>query len=245
MINAFYTGVSGMIAFQEHMNNTAHNIANVSTKGYKAGRSTFSDLIYSNMDVKTDGQKLAGHGVKNGGTDLMMQAGTLTMTGELLDFAIVGDGFFALENTDGALKYTRNGNFNISVEGRNNYLVSRLDGSYVLDANEQRIDVPVDESGSFDTAAVEKKLGVFNFENPWGLRREDGASFSETDVSGEPVTLNGTYSDYEIRGMTLENSSVDLANEMLEVIQAQRAFQMSSRIVQTADQMEDTVNNLR
>ncbi|MEG1777546.1 MAG: flagellar hook-basal body complex protein, partial [Angelakisella sp.] len=92
MNTAFYTGVSGMVAFQQQMDVTAHNIANSTTAGYKAGRSSFSDLMYTAMDVRTPGEKVTGHGVKNASTDIIMSQSGLKLTGNVLDFAIVGDG---------------------------------------------------------------------------------------------------------------------------------------------------------
>lgn len=249
MNTAFYTGVSGMIAFQKHMDTTAHNMANVSTAGYKAGRSSFSDLIYTQMDVNTPGEKLVGHGAKNDITDLVMGQSSLSMTGRPLDFAIVGENcFFALEMADGGIKYSRNGAFQISIEGRKGFLVSGLDGSYVLDDRERRIELPVDETGTgFDFTGLEEKIGIFTFDNPYALAREDGSSFTETDNSGRArrVVNNTDNPSYELRGSTLENSGVQLTDEMVNIIQAQRAFQMNSTIVRTADEMEEMINNLR
>lgn len=244
MNSAFYTGVSGMIAFQEHMNTTAHNIANSGTTGYKSSRSSFSDLLYTQMDVKTDGEKMAGHGVKNGGPDLIMGQSSLRMTDQPLDFAIVGDGYFALDDGSGVRKYTRNGNFSVSSEGKNNYLVSRMDGSYVLDGRGRKITVTKGDKGDYDTAAVSDALGVYTFNNAFGLQRANGACFTESDNSGRAKSITGTDA-YDLRTSTLENSGVNLGDEMLNVIQSQRAFQMNSKIVQTADQIEEMINNLR
>lgn len=234
-----------MVAFQRHMDVTAHNIANVSTKGYKGGRSSFSDLLYTNMDVNTPGQKLEGHGVKHAGTDLLLDQGSLSMTGQELDFAIVGEGFFALDDGEGGRKYTRNGNFTISVEGNKAFLVSRLDGCYVLDERGRRIQLSKkDNSEVYNTGDVLEKLGVYSFSNPYGLERANGSCFTETDISGRAKSITGE-DTYEIRGFTLENSSVNIGDEMMNIIQSQRAFQMNSKIVQTADQIEEIINNLR
>lgn len=237
-----------MIAYQQHMDVTANNIANSTTAGYKTSRSTFSDLLYTAMDVNTPGEKLTGHGVKNGGPDLVFGQGTLAMTGRSLDYAIVGDGLFALQNAAGERKYTRNGNFGISPQGNKAYLVSNLDGSYVLDNKGKRIELTKNEgTETYDLTGMEEKLGVFYFQNPNGMGRADGSCFTESELSGR---AKSAFNDknaplYEVRGGTLENSATDLSTEMVNVIQAQRAFQMNSKIVQTADQIEEMVNNLR
>ncbi|MEG1687137.1 MAG: flagellar hook-basal body protein [Angelakisella sp.] len=244
---AFYTGVSGMAAFQQQMDITAHNIANSTTTGYKVSRASFSDLMYTQMDVKTPGEKTTGHGVKNANTDLLMSQGSLSATGRALDYAIVGDGFFALEDYNGEVKYSRNGAFDVSPQGSKNYLVSSLDGSYVLDGKGKRMTVSTMPEGGYDLTALQERLGIYTVANPYGLGRKDGSSFTVTDLSGpaKSVLNNKNAPAYELRGATLERSAVDLGSEMLNVIQAQRAYQMNSKIVQTADQMEELVNNLR
>ncbi|MEG0752297.1 MAG: flagellar hook-basal body protein [Angelakisella sp.] len=249
MNTAFYTGVSGMIAFQQQLDVTSHNIANSSTPGYKAGRSSFSDLMYTAMDVRTEGDKVTGHGVKNVSTDIVMQQSGLKFTGNALDFAIVGEGFFALQGADGERKYTRNGAFTVSVEGKKGYLVSSTDGSYVLDNRGRRIELETSgaDGGSFSAEGLTEKLGVYNFPNPYGLDRANGSSFTETEKSGRAKAVTNTKDNpsYDIKGSTLEFSAVNLGDEMINVIQAQRAFQMNSKIVQTADQIEEMINNLR
>lgn len=248
MNTAFYTGVSGMIAFQQQMDVTAHNIANSTTVGYKVGRSAFSDLMYTAMDVRTPGDKVTGHGVKNFGTDVIMSQSGLKMTGQALDFAIVGEGFFALDDGSDVRKYTRNGAFTISAEGKKGYLVSATDGSYVLDNRGRRVELEATGDGAtFSAEGLIEKLGVYNFPNPYGLTRANGSSFTESEKSGSAKSAanNKDNQPYEIKGGTLEFSATNLGDEMITVIQAQRAFQMNSKIVQTADELEDMINNLR
>lgn len=248
MNTAFYTGVSGMIAFQQQLDVTSHNIANSATAGYKAGRSSFSDLMYTAMDVRTPGDKVTGHGVKNANTDVIMAQSGLKFTGRSLDFALVGDVFFALDDGSGTRKYTRNGAFTISAEGKKGYLVSSLDGSYVLDKRGRRIELDkMEGSEVFSTDGVLEELGVYSFQNPFGLARADGSSFTETDTSGRARVVSNSKDakNYDIKGASLELSATNLGDEMINVIQAQRAFQMNSKIVQTADQIEEMINNLR
>lgn len=245
MNTAFYTGVSGLIAYQEHMNTTAHNISNSNTAGYKPGVSSFSDLMYTQMDVRTEGDKVEGHGVKYDKVNINMNQAGLNLTNRPLDFAIVGDGFFALEDGDGNVKYSRNGALGLGISGKNAFLVSASDGSYVLDAKGKRIKLPYKEDGkTVDTSGLEQKIGIFTFPNKYGLERADGSSFTETNTSGKAYSITGS-DQYELRGGALEFSGVQLSDEMINVIQAQRAYQMNSKIITTADQMEELINNLR
>ncbi len=241
---AFYTGVSGLMAYQEHMDITAHNISNSNTPGYKSGRSSFTDLMYTEMDLRAGETKKNGHGAKVGAVDVNFTQAGLNMTGRQLDFALVGDGFFALENEDG-IKYTRNGAFGISVEGKNGFLTSLSDGSYVLDNRGKRIKLRRDEdTGTFNINNVHERIGVFTFDNPYGLARAEASSFTETETSGRAKDITGT-SLYEMRGGSLEFSGTSLTDEMINIIQSQRAYQMSSKVVRSADEMEELINNLR
>ena len=99
---AFYNGVSGMLSYQEAMNRVAHNVANSGTIGFKPDQSVFSDLLYTRMAVNTPEEPLTGHGVKIEDTRLVYRQGPLDITGEKLDFAMLGDGFFAVKAFRGA-----------------------------------------------------------------------------------------------------------------------------------------------
>lgn len=244
---AFYTGVSGMIAFQKDMDTTAHNIANSKTAGYKAGRSSFSDLMYTEITNRKDVPDLQGHGVKNQAVDLILSQAGLNRTDQPLDFAIVGDGFFAVDRGGDEPEYTRNGAFSVSAEGRKGYLVTS-DGGYVLDARGRRITLSqLEGSAGYDISEVANSLGIYTFPNAHGLARADGSSFTATATSGEAKALNRTTNagGYDLISGALEFSSVELGDEMINMIEAQRAFQMNSKIVKTADEIEEMINNLR
>ncbi|MEG1778038.1 MAG: flagellar basal body rod C-terminal domain-containing protein, partial [Angelakisella sp.] len=160
---------------------------------------------------------------------------------------IVGDGFFALDDGAGNLKYTRNGAFNVSMEGNKGYLISGVDGSYVLDNRGRRVELTPKGDGQFSAEGIMDKLGVYNFSNPYGLARANGSSFTATEKSGKAAAVTNVKGNesYVLKGGTLEFSATNLGDEMITVIQAQRAFQMNSKIVQTADQIEEMINNLR
>lgn len=244
---SFYTGASGMRAFQRKLDVVSHNIANVQTNGYKARRAAFEDLLYSQINTNVEGQHLVGHGVKTETVDQIMNQAGFDQTMYAMDFALAGDGFFQVENR-GEPEFTRNGAFDISLEGDVPTLVTN-DGAYVLDRGGNRITLTRDESGNYNTDGLADRLGVWRFDNKWGLEARNNARFVESENSGAPVlTLpENAPEDKPLKVMQgyLEFSGVDLGNEMVEVIMAQRAFQMSSRVLQTADQIANELNNLR
>ncbi len=242
---SFWNGASGMRAFQSKMDVVSHNIANVNTDGYKGQRAAFDDLIRTQMNTNVEGNFLVGHGVKQEYTDNLMAQGSLTSTGQALDFALAGAGYFAV-NDDGETQYTRNGAFYLSVEGANATLVTN-DGARVLDRSNQIITLPY-TNGTVDTTGLAERLGVFSFPNEYGLTPQTNSRFTVSDNSGEaqllqPSGANGP--NYDLIQGYLERSNVDLAREMVNIIESQRAFQMNSRVVQTADEIAQEVNNMR
>lgn len=269
---AFYTGVAGMLASQSFMDATANNMANVNTVGYKTQNATFEDLLYTKMNihsnynggdaddddapVRADGSTdsnwpdgsavydLVGHGVKIGSVDLMYKQGGFLNTERNLDFAIDGDGLFAVENNLGEVEYTRNGRFNLSIEGRKAYLVT-AQGYHVLDRKGKAVSLATDENGNPDYDGLADKLGIYYFDNPFGLTPTDSGSFLESENSGEAVAAKAGDERSKILQQFLENSNVQLSDQMVNLIQAQRSFQLNAKVVQTADSIEEMINNLR
>lgn len=249
MNKAFYTGTSGLRAYQNYIDVVGHNITNASTTGYKAAKPEFRELINTNMDVNinrelgADDKIKEGHGVRLSNTDLDMKQGRFQETGYPLDFLIAGKGFFALQDDIGNVEYTRNGNFDVSIEGNVNYLVN-ADGEYVLDQNYQKIELEFRPGTNIiNTDNVMQRLGVFSFSNQNGLISTDGGSFRVSDNSGapEPASL----AEYTLYQGSLESSNADLSQEMTNLIIAQRAYQFSSKVVTTSDEIEQLVNSLR
>lgn len=244
---AFYTGRSGLRAYQDGINIAAQNITNANTTAYKYTTADFRELVYNQMDInankglQTEQSVNQGHGVKVIDDSLQFTQGAMYYTGYELDFGIAGTGLFAVDRM-GEVQYTRDGTFDISIEEDGAYLVTS-DGAYVLDDNYEKIQIDVDEEGLLDTSTIINQLGVFNFDNPYGLYRIDGQSFLPTEISGEPFVND--MADYEIKQQWVERSNVDLAQEMSDVIVMQKAYQFSAKVVQTADEVEDIVNNLR
>lgn len=260
---AFYTGVSGMLASQSHMDVTSNNIANVNTVGYKTQESSFQNLLYTRMNIHrnygntvdqpedqgaTDDAAKSydrvGHGVRIGQVNLMYQQGGYLSTGRTLDFAINGEGLFAVEKTSGEIEYTRNGNFAISVEGKKAYLVT-LEGDHVLDGKGKRIALELTDSGLPVTDGLADTLGLYHFSNPYGLTPADGGSFTANDISGKAIAAKAGDTTSTVLQGFLENSNVELSDQMVNMIQAQRSFQMNARVIQTADQVDEMINNLR
>lgn len=248
----FYTGVSGMIAYQQQMDILAHNVANVNTYGYKADRAGFADLLYTRMTTRVEGKHMVGHGTRVEKSELLNTQGALETTGFPLDFAILGEGFFGVQKGTGEIEYTRNGAFHLSMEGKKAFLTTS-DGAYVLDKKGKALSVEVDAQGTPKLDGLGDLLGAFVFPNPHGLIQTDGSRFLPSDTSGQAVDASkskllqngdGSATTQIVPG-ALERSTVDLGNEMVNVIQAQRAFQLNSRVVQTADQLDEVINNLR
>lgn len=252
---AFHTGVSAMTAYQEGLNLISNNVANVNTDGFKGSKESFRNLVNTNLDVHEREKLMYGHGVMAAGGNLLMSEGNMRQTSSPLDFAIIGNGFFGVQNGD-LTQYTKSGAMTVSVEEEGNFLAMQ-DGSYVLNTDGERIQIPYKaaEDGeetdgevnqAIDYEALNEQIGIFTFTNPYGLIQNDGLKFSPSTNSGAAVALEDEErSTVQLLSSTLEASSVNLADEMVAVMQTQKAYQFAAKIVQTADQIEEIVNNLR
>lgn len=255
MNTAFYTAISGMRTFQSALDITANNMANVNTTAYKAERGAFQDLLYTQMDVKS-GELLTGHGVKMSDVQPVFIQGAFEKSGQPLDFAITGDGFFAVEKGNGGTQplYTRDGSFKISVSEEGDFLATR-DGYFVLDGDGKRIQltkkVVKDKDGKeqatnqLDLDGLNKKIGLFTCDNPEGLVHMGNNRYRSGEFSGQWTAVKEQTNSNRIVSGALELSGTELSSEMVNVIEAQRAFQLNGRIVTTADQIEEIINNLR
>jgi flagellar basal-body rod protein FlgG len=251
-MQAIYTAGSGLRSQQTRLDTIAANIANSDTVGYKSTRADFRDALYSLMDspaADSEGANLhVGSGVLLNATATDFAEGSLSPTGRLLDFAIQGSGFFSVMNPAGDTLYTRNGSFSVSTEDGANYLVT-AQGDYVLDTNGDRIAIPdgaaeisVSKDGGLSASGQQfAVLGITGFSNPDGLSAAGDSCYTATDTSGEPVPAEKV----TITQGSLENSNVDLAQEMTLLIRSQRAYSLASRALQTADDMEGLANNMR
>jgi flagellar basal-body rod protein FlgG len=261
MLRSFNTSATGMAAQQIVLDNTANNLANLNTTGFKRSSVDFQDLLYSTLRqpgaISTQGQQVPtgvqiGNGVRVAGTTRLFSTGTLNNTGNNLDMAIEGDGFFQIANPNGGFKYTRDGSFRLN----SNYQLVTADGYFVnpqmtFPADTLSITIGTDGTVSVTTAASPTtvtqvgKLQVTRFPNPAGLSAEGRNLFSETPASGTALTTTpGQSGTGLIRGGFLEQSNVDVVQEMVNLIQAQRAYEFNTKAVQTADQMLSDSTNL-
>lgn len=255
---SYYTAVSAMRTFQSDLDVTANNMANVNTTGYKPLRSSFDDLIYTQMDTKAD-EQMVGHGVKSNGAETVFEQGIFEKTERSLDFAILGNAYFAVEVDEDEEEpaYTRDGSFQISATDEGNFLTTR-DGKYVLSRDGDRIELEYKEtedadgrttySNELDLSRLPEQIGLYTCENPDGLVPFGKNLYRTGATSGEWVSsedLDEEQAGSRILTKTLELSSTYVPTEMINLLQSQRAFQLNSRIVVTADQMEEIINNLR
>ena len=242
MKTAFHAGVSGLMAYQQMMDTIGNNIANVNTAGYKRQSTNFEDLMYVHMNTKSAPELLKGVGTKAAYTQLHADQSPLMNTGNKLDFAISGDGFFMVEN-EGEQEFTRNGAFSIGIRNRRTYLTT-TDGAYVLDMRGRRIELKEDGgTGLYNLDGLPEQIGVYRFANPHALETATGTRYLASEESGAAARDTRKVCDI-VQGF-LEQSSTNLSDEMTSMIRAQRAYQVSARVVSTADQIEEIVNTLR
>lgn len=233
MIRGFYSAASSLLSQQTNLNTIANNIANISTTAFKPQQAAFASLLYGNLNGGAGNAISIGSGVKVQKTGIDFTQGDLNRTDMPFDCAILGEGFFSIENReDGTITYTRDGSFGVSVDDKDSYLVNSA-GNFVLDSEGDKIELKED----FDAT----KIGVFIFQNNYGLELIGGNQFKATDASGEPEIIE----ESNIKVGYLENSGVQISEEMVKMIEASKGFSFNSRIVQAADEMEKIINQLR
>jgi len=258
MYLAMSIAASGLRNQQTRMDTIANNLANTNTIGYKNSRLDFKDSLYSvglnpGANRTTDGNLQKGHGLMVHAITRDFKPGHFERTERELDFAIENEGFFSFSDATGETVYGRNGVFNLSVEGAGIFLVNG-EGLYVLDENENRIMVPfggtrissdVDGTLRFlngnNELLGETVLGIYTFRNIKGLQAAGSSTFRATPASGERLQAEKAV----VRQGVLEGSNVRLGDEMTRVVRMQRAFQLASRALSTADDMEGIANNMR
>lgn len=261
MIRALNTAASGMQAQQTNMDVTANNLANASTVGFKKSRAEFEDLLYQNL--KEPGQATGlnsisptgvqvGLGVKTAAVQRDLSIGGQTQTKRPLDVMIEGGGFFQVMTPDGELAYTRDGQFKLDAQGRiTDKNGNVLQPEMTVPAEAALIEItPVGEVRvSANGGEPPRQIGqidIANFVNPAGLRAVGRNLFVQSPASGQPIVvrpgLQGT--GYLAQGQ-IETSNVNIVDEMVNMITAQRAYESNSKAIQAADQMLQTVNNLR
>lgn len=232
MIKAYYNATNGAMSNQSYLDVLSNNMANVQTVGFKKSKAEFSDLLYTNIRG-TEGANTnlkSGSGSKLNKADVVFNQGELYQTDAVTDFAITGEGFFSIQFEEENL-YTRGGNFQISDVDGEKYLTYQ--GGFVLNKEEE----PIILESSDDIIDI----GVFTFNNNEDLQQVGNNLFR---VSNEDAEYNLLETSSVMRGY-LEASNVDIADEMVKLIQIQKAFQINSSVIKTADEIEQTINNLR
>ena len=235
MTTGFHTAATGMITTQKSLDVTANNIANLSTDGYKADKASFSDLLYS--EIREPGQDpnlKVGHGSKLGKTDTLFATSSLDKTDRTQDYALPDPrNFFAVRTADGRTEYTRDGRLVLSRHADGRFYLSDSSGREVLNQNGGPI--PVTD------AQKAQNVGVFTFRNLDGLEKTGSSDYRATDRSGPASAVAGA----EVRQGYLESSATDMATEMSNMVTQQRAYELDAKMVVMADEVMQTVNNLR
>lgn len=270
MVRSLWTAATGMIAQQTNIDTIANNLSNVNTQGYKTQVNEFKTLLYQTLQSKTTSANGAekpisaqvGLGVRNSAITSIFRPGTPIASDSDTDFMIEGKGFFALRGADGNTYYTRNGNFQFAL-GNNGYMLANMDGLPVLNSNGQPIilsnnyilsNLSVDKDGRIcypdeenNAQPIGITIGVFQFNNPSGLDRLEDTMYAVSDASGQPIneaTNNGVEKS-KIHQNYLEGSNVQVVDEMVSMIVAQRAYEMNSKAITTSDEMLQQANNLK
>lgn len=238
----YYSAASAVIHFQMAMDITGNNLANVNTNGFKASRPSFADLIYTERNNDNEETQF-GHGMRVQKTDMMFEQSQIRSTGRKFDFAALDEGFFACATPEGITTYTKDGAFYMTQTQEGVWELCNEYGAFILDYDGNRITVPFTEEDSqeVDYPALTEMIGVYRFDNPYGLDQIGDNYFIATNSSGE------AQADPMARKKEgyLEASSTSVANEMSKVIEYQRAYQLNINMVKTHDELQGIVNNLR
>jgi flagellar basal-body rod protein FlgG len=257
---SLYSAATGMEAQQLNLNTIANNLANVNTPGFKRSKIEFQDLLYQKPtrasgtdsgggNIVPTGAEV-GNGTRVAATSKVFTQGQLTATGGNLDLAIQGDGFFEVQRPDGTIGFTRDGSFKLNAQGQ----VVTVDGLPVLSGFQPippgASSVNIAENGqvTVQTASGSQsfRLTLARFANPSGLQSIGGNLYSETAASGTPETgqpgENGFGST--VQGYT-ESSNVNIVEEMVNLITAQRAYEINSKSIQTSDEMLQNVAQMK
>lgn len=271
MMRSLWSAASGMMAQQTNVDTIANNISNVNTTGYKTEQAEFKSLLYQTLQSRStsangDEKPISaqvGLGTRLASITSNFTQGSMLESASATAFAMQGNGFFGVQGADGTTYYTRNGDFKWAL-GIDGVTLSTSEGFPVLDSNGNPIILPDDvsandvvftsktgEIGYVDAGgeyvSLNMNIGAWQFNNAAGLEKLGNSLYAVTDASGaamnEANTVGLTRSDI-INGY-LEGSNVQIADEMVDLIVAQRAYEMNSKAIQASDEMLGQANNLR
>ena len=259
MIRSLYIAQTGLEAQQTQMDVIANTLANVNTTGFKKSRAVFQDLLYQNLrqpgaqssqNTQYPSGLQLGTGVRPVATERLMTQGNLTQTGNSLDVAVNGQGFFQILKPDGTIAYTRDGTFQLNNQGQ---LVTSsgyvLQPPVTIPPGAQSITIGNDGTVSVTLAgqSAPQQVGsiqLANFLNPTGLQSIGDNLYLQTASSGAPTTGQPTFNGLgSLQQGYLETSNVNVVAELVNMISTQRAYEINSKAVQTSDQMLQYVNN--
>jgi flagellar basal-body rod protein FlgG len=259
MLRAFSTAATGMTAQQMMIDVIANNLANINTTGFKRSQIDFQDLLYIKMresgtevasGINSPGGLEVGNGVRAASTIRVFTAGEFQNTGRKLDIAISGDGFLQVTLPNGDIRYTRDGALQINANGQ---LVTTtgysIEPAITVPTDAESIDVGKDGGVSVTDAAgtssVVGTIQLVRFPNPSGLSSEGDNLLAETEASGPPTTGTAGESGFgAVQSGFLEKSNVQMVTELVNLITAQRAYEINSRAIKAGDDMLQTANNM-
>lgn len=261
MLRSLYTAATGMEAQQTKMDVIAHNLANSSTTGYKRSRAEFEDLLSETIHAADEPNPQGGGrpaplqvglGVRSVSTTRSFGQGDMVATNNPLDLAIEGNGFFRIQRASGEFAYTRAGNFRVDSTGR----VVTQAGEVVepgITIPPEATQLTIGQDGKVtvhvpgrDTPSELGSIELATFTNPAGLESVGGNLLVATGASGEPILGRpGQQGVGTLQQGSLENANVKAVEEMIDMITTQRAYEMNSKVIQSADQMLQRLTSLR
>ena len=270
MVRSLWTAATGMIAQQTNLDTIANNLANVNTQGYKTQVNEFKTLLYQTLQTETtsaNGEQKpisaqVGLGTRNSAISTIFKQGSMIASESDTAFALDGKGFFGVRGEDGNPYYTRNGNFLFTLASNGNMLAT-TDGNPVLSTTGQPIilnnnyilsKITVTSDGQLcypdaknNPQPIGINIGVFQFNNPNGLERLADSLYAQTAASGQPINeaTNNNVAKTKVLQNYLEGSNVQVADEMVNMIVAQRAYELNSKAITASDEMLQQANNLR
>ena len=271
MMRALWSAASGMKGQQTAVDTIANNIANVNTTAYKSQSTQFKTLLYQTLETEStngDGDTKptsaqVGLGTRVASLNTNFDQGSMTSTGTLTDLCITGTGMFAVAGDDGEVYYTRNGSFTWALDDAGERVLTTNDGYYLLDQNGERITLPAEagtDGFSVGTDGIVsyrnaegvyvetgQSVALYQFANRVGLEKVGDNLYASTAASGDPMpewNTNGITPSSIAQGY-LESSNVNVADEMVNLIIAQRAYELNSKAITTSDTMLEQANNLK
>jgi flagellar basal-body rod protein FlgG len=260
MLRAMYTAASGMEAQQLNIDTIAHNLANINTSGFKVRRAQFQDLLYQNIRqagaANTASTEIpvglqVGLGTRPVATEIIFSQGDFAKTSSDTDIVIQGQGFFQIQQSNGQLAYTRNGNFHMDSDG--NLVTSegdRLDPQITIPEDRVGITIGADGTVNVQQAGQSQpqqvgRIELALFQNPSGLESIGKSLFVPTQASGDAIT--GTPGEIGLGTLLsgfIEQSNVSVVEEMVNMIISQRAYEANSKVIRTAEEMFTQANSI-